>query len=51
MTIKELKEIISNLPETTVLLIDGSDDINDVETVNVQYHSDGRIHLIFSALE
>ena len=51
MTIKQLKEIISTLPETAVLLIDGSDEINDVETVNVQYHSDGRIHLIFSALE
>ena len=50
MTIKKLKEIISNLPDTTVLLID-SDDISDVETVNVQYHSDGRMHLILSSLE
>ena len=51
MTIKQLKEIISNLPESTVLLIDGSDEINDVETVHVQYHADGRIHLIFSSQE
>ena len=50
MTIRELKEIISNLPDTTILLIEETD-INDVETVNVQYHSDGRMHLIFSALE
>ena len=50
MTIKELKKIISNLPEETIILIEESD-INEVETVGVQYHSDGRTHLIFSVLE
>ena len=50
MTIKELKKIISNLPEETTILIEESD-INEVETVEVQYHSDGRTHLIFSVLE
>jgi hypothetical protein len=50
MTIRDLKEIISSIPDTTVILIE-DDDINDVETVNVQYHSDGRIHLILSSLE
>ena len=50
MTIKNLMEIISNLPEETVILIE-ENDINEVETVNVQYHSDGRTHLILSALE
>ena len=50
MTIKELKKIISNLPEETTILIEDRD-INEVETVEVQYHSDGRTHLIFSALE
>lgn len=49
MTIRDLKKIISTLPETTVLLIEETD-INDVETIDVQYHADGRIHLIFSAL-
>ena len=50
MTIKELMEIISNLPENTIILIE-ENDINDVETINIQYHSNGRTHLIFSALE
>lgn len=50
MTIKELKAIISNLPGDTIILIEDSD-INDVETIEVQYHSDGRTHLIFSILE
>ena len=49
MTIKELKQIISNLSDDTVILIE-ENDINDVETVNIQLHSDGRSHLILSAL-
>ena len=50
MIIKELMEIISHLPEDTVILIEETD-INDVETLDIQIHSDGRTHLIFSALE
>ena len=50
MTIKELKEIIEKLTDDTVVLIE-ENDINNVETVNVQIHSDGRVHLILSALE
>ena len=50
MTIKELKEIISNLPEDTTILIEDND-VNDVGTISVEFHSDGRKHLIFSTLE
>ena len=50
MTIKELKKIISTLPESTIILIE-ENDINEVETVNIQLHSDGRSHLILSAFE
>ena len=50
MTIKELKKIISNLPENTVVLIE-SKETAEVETVSVQFHSDGRKHLIFSTVE
>ena len=50
MTIKQLKEIISNLPDETPILID-SDDIYNLETVNVEYHSDGRQHLVLSNAE
>lgn len=50
MTIKELKKIISNLSEETVILIEEAD-VHDVETVEIQLHSDGRSHLILSALE
>lgn len=50
MTIKELKLIIEDLMEDTIVLIQETD-VNDIETVNVQIHSDGRSHLILSALE
>lgn len=50
MTIGELKMIINNLVDDTVILIE-ENDINEVETINIQIHSDGRAHLILSALE
>lgn len=50
MTIRDLKEIISNLPEKTIVLVEETD-INDVEMIKVEYHFDGRTHLIFSTLE
>jgi hypothetical protein len=50
MTIKNLKEIILNLPEETIILIE-ENDINEIETIDIQIHSDGRTHLILSALE
>ncbi len=50
MTVKELKKIISNLPEETILLIKETD-INEVETIEIQIHSNGRAHLIFSTAD
>ena len=50
MTIKELKLIIEDLVDDTVILIEETD-VKDIETVNIQLHSDGRSHLILSALE
>ena len=50
MTIRELKKIISTLPDEGIVLIEDHD-ICEVETIEVQHHADGRTHLIFSALE
>ena len=50
MTIKDLKLIIEDLMDDTVILIRETD-INDVETIDIQIHSDGRSYLILSALE
>ena len=51
MTIEQLKKIINSLPDETYVLIDLEDKYNDVETVLVEYHSDGRTHIVFSAVE
>lgn len=50
MTIKQLKEIINNLPDETPVLI-FTDDIYNAETIAVEYHTDGRQHLVLSNLE
>ena len=50
MTIKELKLLIEDLIDDAVILIEETD-INEVNTINIQLHSDGRSHLIFSAME
>ena len=50
MTIKELKEIIATLPDSTIVLIEETD-VTDVESISIQYHAGGRVHLIFSTLE
>lgn len=50
MTAKELREILSTLPDDTVVLTEQSETL-DIETVIIQHHSDGRTHVILSALE
>ena len=50
MTIKQLKEIISNLPDETPVHID-ADDIYNLESITVEYHSDGRLYLVLSIVE
>lgn len=50
MTIGDLKQIIEDLLDDTVILIEQTD-VTDVETVKIEIHMDGRSHLIFSALE
>ena len=50
MTIKELSEIIKSIPEETIVLL-STEDIYEVETVNIELHRDGRIHFILSSDE
>ena len=50
MTIKELKLIIAHLDDETPILL-STEDIYEAETVIVEYHSDGRTHLILSHAE
>ncbi len=48
MTIKDLKDIIQNLPDDAIVLL-LSEDIYDVESVTIEKHDDGRMHLILNA--
>ena len=48
MTIKEFKDIIDKFPDDAIMLVLNGD-IGDVETISVEYHADGRSHVIFSS--
>ena len=51
MTISRLKTLTEQLPPDTIVLIDLPDKTGDVESINIQYHADGRAHLILSNKE
>ncbi len=49
MTLEKLRKITDSLPGDTVILIDPfKDDTGEVDTVSIEYHTDGRAHLILS---
>lgn len=50
MTLEKLRQITNTLPADTIILIDAADTY-EVETVNIEYHTDGRAHLILSNKE
>lgn len=47
MTLKELKTIIANIPDEAIVLI-STEDLYEVETVRIEIHADGRVHLFFT---
>lgn len=47
MTLQELKTIIANIPDNAVVLL-STEDLYEVETVRVEIHPDGRIHLFLT---
>lgn len=47
MTIKNLKEIIQNIPDEAIVLL-STEDVYDIETARIELHSDGRVHLILT---
>jgi hypothetical protein len=51
MTIEKLRQITNNLPADVVLLVDNDGNVEDVATVQIEYHADGRGHLIFTSKE
>ena len=52
MTLEKLKQIANRLPADTVLLLeDTNGNYLEIEMVSIEYHTDGRAHLIFSNKE
>ena len=52
MTLEKLRQITHILPADAVILIDSTTtDAADLKTVNIEYHDDGRAHLILSNKE
>jgi hypothetical protein len=51
MTIARLKTLTEQLPPDAIVLIDLPDGVKDVELLNIEYHTDGRSHLILSNKE
>ena len=50
MTIRDLKQIIEDLEEDTVILIE-ENEVRDIRSITIRILMDGRSHLILSALE
>jgi hypothetical protein len=49
MTLEKLRQITHNLPAETIVLVDSSKaDTDNAETIDIEYHSDGRAYLILS---
>lgn len=53
MTIARLKQLTEQLPPDTVVLIEATKEnaVQDIETINIEYHTDGRSHLILTNKE
>lgn len=52
MTLEKLRQITNKLPADTIILIHTTSvDVGDVETIEIQYHANGRAHLVLSDID
>lgn len=51
MTLEKLYEILNNIPKEAIVLIDTNQSYAEVNTVLVEYHADGRVHVVISEKE
>ena len=49
MTVYQLKEILSRLPDESAVMIDGKRDISYADTVNVEYFSENGARVILGS--
>lgn len=48
MTLEKLRKLISDLPGDMVVLVQLREGAEDLETIRIEYHKDGRAHLILT---
>ena len=48
MSVEKFRKLIADLPADMIVLIQGGDDVEDLATVRIEYHNDGRSHLILT---
>lgn len=48
MTLEKLRKLIADLPGNMVVLIQEPQGTEDLATVRIEYHNDGRSHLILT---
>lgn len=51
MTLEKLYEILNNIPKEAIVLIDSKQGYSEVNTIFVEYHADGRVHVVISEKE
>ena len=51
MILEKLYEILRNIPKEAIVLIDSDQGYAEVNTVFVEYHVDGRVHVVLSERE
>ena len=48
MSVEKLRKLIADLPADMIVLIQEGDNVEDLATVRIEYHNDGRSHLILT---
>ena len=51
MSVEKLRKLIADLPGDMVVLVQEPHGTEDLATVRIEYHNDGRAHLILTSEE
>ena len=51
MSIEKLRKLIADLPADMIVLVQKEDGCYDLQTLRIEYHNDGRTHLILTSEE
>lgn len=51
MSVEKLRKLMADLPADMVVLIQEADGTQDLQTLRIEYHNDGRSHLILTPEE